>query len=449
MKYRYKLIIGMLALFCFLAAAYFLLHVIGDIRQNDHYIDEAEISSDGKSFYLIRKYQPLASNSLPYPPREYVEYFNYPSCNRTGKKIACLDKSNFPDLFIWDTVRNGELYLTLIPDSCPKTQVNSKIMIELQKATKQKEVRDSFLVYYPLNGQPVVKKIPNDKYIRYSENNAANVILFNRKTGFYHYDPKTEKTTFLCKAPDFKKDAERFLDMNPAKASEYLDDILEGSLNITAGNKPSNFILEALFSSPKNSRKIIYFYDSASKSLVDTDKFLPFSEYISPKYTACNDKFIDNCGPNLFDTEKAQTIKLEMNYDAISPDLSYTAAFNFSDNKLWLTNTITGNRRMLYQELRTDCIVERVCWFPAENQLILTIKWTTNSKEFSEILTIDPITGAIKQVAPPCPYYKNMNNKAFSMLYGLSDIAEYYVVLIDGTLKIKSRTLPTQPSPVP
>jgi hypothetical protein len=203
--------------------------------------------------------------------------------------------------------------------------------------------------------------------------------------------------------------------------------------------------------------KLCHYYNAKKKKLINSMEINIESEYF-PRcfgYITFDDRYIllDGSTIKILDTEDGKligyNIDLCSNYKSIyetrpqhfclSPDKKAAALLEGDD--VWIADTKTGKRRLLYTESRKGHRIYGVFWFPAENRIILnlTIEELINQNRtcFTEVLSVDPSTGTAKQISAPCPYYQYRNNETFMFICEVSSWVKPTSDWVDSVLGIR------------
>jgi hypothetical protein len=301
------------------------------------------------------------------------------------------------------------------------------------------------LGYYPKKGSPVLIEIP---YV-YNADNPVNII-FAENAAFYRFDPVTKTRTFLCKIPDYKKDAMEWIRKYEPGLKADAKQLKTNIYKLRAGNIQGDFIIKIHVNiSEKSSFCLNYFYSIKAKKLTGCAQFkLKDGSPVNLSHYATYDDryiFIEDNNEMLLDTNKPELIDIGgslkncKEHIEYSPDLKYAAVADLKD--IVITDLKTGSKKLIYRESRQDAHVSGFFWFPPENSLVVTIRIERSlgsySVNTSEILLIDPFKGTTRQISAPCPYYKYGKNKYFNAIYEFSGRVKPAADWIDGILGIK------------
>jgi hypothetical protein len=110
--------------------------------------------------------------------------------------------------------------------------------------------------------------------------------------------------------------------------------------------------------------------------------------------------------PLFYDTTNGKVTpeKIDSAVFQLSPEAN-SAVCGKLDKYLNLYDFAAHRSTEIYSEKRSDYLLRKYFWFPAERKIIISfdIRQIGNSFIGNEIIAIDPITKVTKTVSPPCP----------------------------------------------
>jgi hypothetical protein len=431
MTFRKKIVIILLVLMVSLVFIHQILRVAADYRVNSEYVDCLSPSADGRCFYLTRDYMFSRQTATNQPCDIINEFYVFDTCSKPGVKINRIEKKNDGSFYeTYHTIRNRKVYIAFKNIS----------------ANKSKESKFSELRFYPILGKPITKQVKSG-YIGVVFD---NIILYKENLGFYHYDPLNDKMTFLCLRPNIKRDAQEWIRKYAKGKKIDPSSIQKDHFNIIRGNQPGDFVLKTdVYTLDDKTISLSYFHNAGSHRLHST---LPLKSTIDgypidlDLYATYDDRYItaDRDDSIVLDTKNNKVISLNLtvmrgDVDYLfSPDLKSAFFIDIDRTSIYMADTKTGVRSVIYTESRPDYTIMEMIWFPKEKRIIALVSFnrTMNrqNKLFTEIIAIDPSTGSVKVISPACPYYTRRNDKYFAFMCKVSDKAKPIADKIDKWL---------------